>query len=49
MKPQGKFRMNIFQGTFPEENEVDDGYEYLSPVRLILTLLNRRLYVAFNV
>lgn len=30
--PKGTHRMNIFQGTFPTENTLDDGYEYTAPV-----------------
>eukprot|EP01031_Cornospumella_fuschlensis_P036561 gene36561-44352_t len=30
--PKKTHRMNIFQGTFPTENTLDDGYEYTAPV-----------------
>jgi formylglycine-generating enzyme required for sulfatase activity len=33
LKPGGEHRCNIWQGTFPEHNTGDDGYEYTSPVK----------------
>jgi sulfatase modifying factor 1 len=30
--PDGKWRVNIWQGTFPEKNAVEDGYKFASPV-----------------
>jgi sulfatase modifying factor 1 len=30
--PSNQFRMNIFQGDFPSENIVEDGFEHISPV-----------------
>lgn len=32
LTPKDVHRANIFQGTFPTNNVVEDGYEYLSPV-----------------
>jgi sulfatase modifying factor 1 len=32
LKPDGEHRCNIWQGEFPEENEVEDGYAFTAPV-----------------
>ena len=32
LKPDGEHRCNIWQGEFPEYNEVDDGYAFTAPV-----------------
>jgi formylglycine-generating enzyme len=32
MVPEGKFRANLWQGSFPNTNTVEDGYEYSCPV-----------------
>jgi sulfatase modifying factor 1 len=33
LKPEGKWKANIFQGKFPVSNTKDDGYEELAPVK----------------
>jgi formylglycine-generating enzyme required for sulfatase activity len=33
LKPDGKWMGNIWQGDFPNENTVEDGYELTSPVK----------------
>jgi len=33
LKPAGKWMANIFQGTFPNKNSLEDGYAFLAPVR----------------
>ncbi len=33
LKPEGKWRLNIWQGNFPEENTADDGFLATAPVR----------------
>lgn len=32
LTPKGQHRTNIWQGTFPKENTVEDGHRYLAPV-----------------
>eukprot|EP01035_Chromulina_nebulosa_P020313 gene20313-26367_t len=32
LKPKGEHKANIFQGTFPQPNIAEDGYEFLCPV-----------------
>jgi formylglycine-generating enzyme required for sulfatase activity len=32
LEPEGEHRMNVFQGTFPGENSLDDGYAGTAPV-----------------
>ncbi|MCY2964915.1 MAG: SUMF1/EgtB/PvdO family nonheme iron enzyme [Planctomycetota bacterium] len=33
LKPEGKWRSNIWQGNFPDENTADDGFQATAPVR----------------
>lgn len=33
LKPAGKWLANIFEGTFPNKNSKEDGYEFLAPVK----------------
>ncbi len=33
LKPQGKWRANIYQGNFPVKNTAEDGFEELAPVK----------------
>ena len=37
--PKGKHMMNIWQGRFPEENRVEDGFESTAPVLSIFLLI----------
>jgi len=33
LKPSGKWIANIFQGSFPDKNSLEDGFEFLAPVK----------------
>ena len=33
MKPGGKWMANIFEGKFPNKNSLEDGFEFLAPVK----------------
>jgi formylglycine-generating enzyme len=33
LKPAGKWTANIFQGNFPNKNSLEDGFEFLAPVK----------------
>jgi formylglycine-generating enzyme len=33
LKPQGKWAANIFQGSFPDANSLEDGYKTVAPVK----------------
>jgi formylglycine-generating enzyme required for sulfatase activity len=33
LKPAGKWMANIFEGTFPNKNSLEDGFEFLAPVK----------------
>src|SRR4030095_5349808 len=36
LKPGGKWMANIFQGNFPNKNSLEDGFEFLAPVKSFL-------------
>ena len=36
LKPAGKWMANIFQGNFPNKNFLEDGFEFLAPVKSFL-------------
>lgn len=33
LKPKGKWGANIFQGSFPDANSLEDGYKFVAPVK----------------
>jgi len=33
LKPEGKWMANIFQGNFPNKNSLEDGFDFLAPVK----------------
>jgi len=33
LRPEGKWKANIFQGNFPNKNSLEDGYDFLAPVK----------------
>ena len=33
LKPAGKWMANIFQGNFPDKNSLEDGFDFLAPVK----------------